>query len=57
MAIHVPSSIVKNRLLGEPPEVLARLLPRMRSFSLTVREPPITRFPFLTQTRASTLRQ
>jgi CRP-like cAMP-binding protein len=43
MAIHIPSSVVKNRLLGVlPPEVLARLLPRMRSFSLTVRETLIT---------------
>jgi CRP-like cAMP-binding protein len=39
MAIHIPSSVVRNRLLGAlPPEILARLLPRMRSFSLTVRE-------------------
>jgi CRP-like cAMP-binding protein len=43
MAIHIPSSVVKNRLLGVlPPEVLAQLLPRMRSFSLTVRETLIT---------------
>src|SRR4051794_8432126 len=39
MAIHLPPSVVQNRLLSVlPPEVLARLLPRMRPFSLIVRE-------------------
>jgi CRP-like cAMP-binding protein len=43
LASHIPSPIVKNRLLGAlPSEVLARLLPRMRSFSLNIRDSLIT---------------
>jgi CRP-like cAMP-binding protein len=39
MACSTPPVAVKNQLLAAlPPEVLSRLLPRMRSFSLTLRE-------------------
>src|ERR1700704_1214938 len=39
MASSTPSVAVKNQLLAAlPPEVLSRLLPRMRPFSLSLRE-------------------
>jgi hypothetical protein len=38
MACSTPPVAVRNQLLAAlPPEVLSRLLPRMRSFSLTLR--------------------
>jgi len=43
MAILTPPAPVKNQLLAAlPPEVLSRLLPRMRSISLRIREGLIT---------------
>jgi CRP-like cAMP-binding protein len=43
MACSIPPEAVRNYLLAAlPPEILSRLLPRMRSFSLTLRETLIT---------------
>lgn len=43
MASPIPSIPVRNQLLAAlPREVLSRLLPRMRSFSLSIRDPLIT---------------